>query len=195
MLASFSLHTLTWCIFIRESEPRYGLYILNRAGPDDYIQYIYPEDDLALPSATLVSYRIYPEYTAKRLSDPAWAAEVQAKAASAPWVDGKPPDPNAQKTKVGTSKMLGFWIILDKEGRNPIHDALVRCAPIYQTIFRRNSHVSVSGCMVSYLKVNGIPTSSGRRQIAHSQQFLHLTKRPVCLKLSLDITSASHVIT
>lgn len=47
--------------------PPYGLYILNRMGMDDYVLYIYPEDDIEARGEYLM-YRCYPDFTAKRLA-------------------------------------------------------------------------------------------------------------------------------
>ena len=114
----------------REHEPRYGLYILNRSGPEDYIQYIYPWDDLDLAGPSLLSYRTYPEYTTRRLARPKPSAEQEP----TEWVDGKPPDPHAEKHRVGTVRNYGFWTMLN-DGRNLVKEALIRYVPLHSNPF------------------------------------------------------------
>ncbi|EKM76300.1 hypothetical protein AGABI1DRAFT_131392 [Agaricus bisporus var. burnettii JB137-S8] len=53
-------------LYERESYPPYGFYILNRVGMEDYIQRLYPEDDITAHSG-YVMLRSYPSYTAARL--------------------------------------------------------------------------------------------------------------------------------
>lgn len=51
----------------RRAYPPYGFFILNRMGMEDYVQHMYPEDDLETHGDYLM-YRSYPDFTAKRLA-------------------------------------------------------------------------------------------------------------------------------
>lgn len=64
---AFRLNALRLILSISNAYPPYGLYILNRMGMDDYVLYIYPEDDIEARGEYLM-YRCYPDFTAKRLA-------------------------------------------------------------------------------------------------------------------------------
>ncbi|KII84666.1 hypothetical protein PLICRDRAFT_57628 [Plicaturopsis crispa FD-325 SS-3] len=53
-------------LYERESYPPYGFYILNRMGMDDYIQRLYPEDEINIHGSYLM-VRTYPDFTRERL--------------------------------------------------------------------------------------------------------------------------------
>ncbi|EGO03397.1 hypothetical protein SERLA73DRAFT_69271 [Serpula lacrymans var. lacrymans S7.3] len=55
-------------LYERNSYPPYGFYILNRVGMDDYIQRLYPEDNIGAHGNYLM-LRSYPEFTARRLAE------------------------------------------------------------------------------------------------------------------------------
>ncbi|KAK7047787.1 hypothetical protein VNI00_006115 [Paramarasmius palmivorus] len=54
-------------LYERDTYPPYGFYILNRMGMDDYVQRIYPEDDIGAHGSYLM-LRSYPEFTKRRLA-------------------------------------------------------------------------------------------------------------------------------
>ncbi|KAK2465071.1 hypothetical protein APHAL10511_002879 [Amanita phalloides] len=54
-------------LYERDAYPPYGFYILNRMGMDDYIQRLYPEDDISAHASYLM-IRSYPDFTAERLN-------------------------------------------------------------------------------------------------------------------------------
>ncbi|KAH9477718.1 hypothetical protein JR316_0009944 [Psilocybe cubensis] len=56
----------TMFLFERNTYPPYGLYILNRVGSEDYIQAIYPEDELISSGAFLI-IKSFPKFLAARL--------------------------------------------------------------------------------------------------------------------------------
>lgn len=51
----------------RDSYPPYGLYIMNRVGMEDYVQSLYPEDELA-HSGNYLIIRSYPDFLDNRLA-------------------------------------------------------------------------------------------------------------------------------
>ncbi|KAF8970237.1 hypothetical protein BDZ97DRAFT_133396 [Flammula alnicola] len=54
-------------LFERSTYPPYGLYILNRHGSDDYIQAIYPEDDV-IDGGKILIIKSYPDYIQRRMA-------------------------------------------------------------------------------------------------------------------------------
>jgi hypothetical protein len=86
----------------RNTEPRYGFYILNRHGLKNHAQFIYPEDELK-PSKGLLQYRTYPEYTARRL---AGTLPVPPPASVGD-------DPHAAKKDYGKPTVIGLWMHSD----------------------------------------------------------------------------------
>ncbi|EDR02118.1 uncharacterized protein LACBIDRAFT_310039 [Laccaria bicolor S238N-H82] len=97
-------------LFERDVYPPYGFYILNRMGMEDYIQHIYPEDDISAHGSYLI-IRSYPDYMATRM------AGIQAKLELLP----VPPDKFADVYKIegieeldskikGRSSIVGLWM-------------------------------------------------------------------------------------
>jgi hypothetical protein len=97
-------------LFIARSRyPPYGIYILNRVGSEDYIQSIYPEDDIKDGGKFLV-IRSYPDFLANRM------ASIQ------PNTDGTPLDRFSPKyavpgiddipmTEKGRVVAVGLWML------------------------------------------------------------------------------------
>ncbi|KAF8639268.1 hypothetical protein AX16_010340 [Volvariella volvacea WC 439] len=54
-------------LYERNSYPPYGFFILNRMGREDYIQQLYPEDDITA-SGSYVMVRSFPEFTQRRMA-------------------------------------------------------------------------------------------------------------------------------
>ncbi|KAI0314408.1 hypothetical protein OF83DRAFT_1047360, partial [Amylostereum chailletii] len=98
-------------LFERHAYPPYGFFILNRMGMDDYVQYIYPEDDLNIQGAFLV-YKYYPKFSATRLSTAhAFHADSRQASDSTDSSSG-PPDrfTNAHGDSKGKPEILGLWM-------------------------------------------------------------------------------------
>lgn len=94
----------------RDVYPPYGFYVLNRMGMEDYIQHIYPEDDISAHGSYLI-IRSYPDYMATRL------AGIQAKLE----LESGTPDKFADVYKIegieeldakrkGRSTIVGLWM-------------------------------------------------------------------------------------
>ncbi|EIN09140.1 hypothetical protein PUNSTDRAFT_143725 [Punctularia strigosozonata HHB-11173 SS5] len=56
-------------LFQREDYPHYGYYILNRVGGEDWVSYIYPEDNIDGPDGSSYTYHYtYPDFTRARMA-------------------------------------------------------------------------------------------------------------------------------
>lgn len=100
----------------RESEPRYGFYILNRESPQDVNEAMYPEDDVEVHGQYLM-YRSYPEYTKQRM------ARIQANNGVDP-AEQSGSDPHAAK-KSTEAKVIGLWMF-QSGTRESLADVMVR---------------------------------------------------------------------
>ncbi|KAF9482719.1 hypothetical protein BDN70DRAFT_892352 [Pholiota conissans] len=96
-------------LFERNRYPPYGLYILNRVGSEDYIQSIYPEDDIR-DGGKFIVIRSYPDFLANRM------ASIQ------PNTDGTPLDRFSPRyavpgiddipmTEKGRVVAVGLWML------------------------------------------------------------------------------------
>jgi len=83
--------------------------MLNRMGMDDYIQRMYPEDDMHILGDYLM-YKCYPDYTALRLGLPL-DRDID-------------PELEADKTK-GRAITVGLWMFAT-DSREPMKDVLMR---------------------------------------------------------------------
>ena len=93
----------------RNAHPPYGFYILNRMGMDDYIQRMYPEDDMNILGEYLM-YKCYPDYTALRLGMPL----------------DRDADPELATNKhKGKAITVGLWMFAT-DSREPMKDVLMR---------------------------------------------------------------------
>ena len=104
---------MSHCLVYRDAYPPYGFYILNRMGMDDYIQRMYPEDDMNILGDYLM-YKCYPDYTGLRLGLPMDNHR------------GIDPDLKNDKHK-GRSITVGLWMFAT-ESREPMKDVMMRFA-------------------------------------------------------------------
>lgn len=97
-------------------------------GMDDYIQCLYPEDDIGAHGSYLM-LRAYPDYTSRRLA----AARHSASAASTPaepdkfdpaWAVSAPE--KLLDTEKGRSQTVGLWMFAT-DAREPMIDVMMRC--------------------------------------------------------------------
>ncbi|KAF9788675.1 hypothetical protein BJ322DRAFT_653377 [Thelephora terrestris] len=93
-------------LYEREEYPPYGFYILNRMGMDDYIQRMYPEDDMQILGEYLM-YKCYPDYIAHRLGMRATDPEL------------------ATDKHKGKAITVGLWMFAP-DGREPMKDVMMR---------------------------------------------------------------------
>ncbi|TFK47564.1 hypothetical protein OE88DRAFT_1665761 [Heliocybe sulcata] len=117
-------------LFEREAYPPYGFYILNRMGMEDYIQAMYPEDDLEKQGNFLL-YRSYPEYTAKRLGVPASSLRTTSEDFSIPEEereDRDAPSKDGADKKRGSCLTVGFWMHAT-DAREHLTDVMLRLHP------------------------------------------------------------------
>jgi hypothetical protein len=98
----------------RNAYPPYGFYILNRMGMDDYIQRLYPEDDIGAHGSYLM-LRSYPEYTSRRL----------ANVSSENKFDPVYRVPRLDAKEKGTSVTVGLWMFAT-DAREPMIDVMMR---------------------------------------------------------------------
>lgn len=98
-------------LYERDAYPPYGFYILNRMGMDDYIQRMYPEDDMNILGDYLM-YKCYPDYTGLRLG-----LHMDSHR-------GIDPDLKNDKHK-GRSITVGLWMFAT-ESREPMKDVMMR---------------------------------------------------------------------
>ncbi|EPQ53469.1 hypothetical protein GLOTRDRAFT_139704 [Gloeophyllum trabeum ATCC 11539] len=98
-------------LFEREAYPPYGFYILNRMGMEDYIQPMYPEDDMEKQGNFLL-YRSYPDYTAKRLGVSPSSLRTTSENFSIPEEDREDRESllNGTDKKRGSCLTVGFWM-------------------------------------------------------------------------------------
>lgn len=98
-------------LVLRDSYPPYGFYIMNRVGMEDYVQPLYPEDELA-HSGNYLIIRSYPDFLDNRL------ARIKASH------QGKPLDKFADVYSIqniegldskskGRSSIIGLWMHTD----------------------------------------------------------------------------------
>ncbi|KAH8984903.1 Dcp1-like decapping family-domain-containing protein [Lactarius akahatsu] len=126
-------------LFERAAYPPYGLFILNRAGMNDYIHPIHPEDEIQAEGEYLM-YRSYPEFTAKRLA----MAKSAPPALTESWTDARRRAPSAndpltnwryllnQKPDKGHHETVMFWFLgSDSEHHEPLADTIDRQAYPY----------------------------------------------------------------
>jgi len=118
----------------RAAYPPYGLFILNRAGMQDYIHQIHPEDEIQ-PQREYLMYLSYPEFTAKRLA----MAKSASVSLTASWTDAHHRAPSAndpltnwrylldQKPDKGAHETVMFWFLgSDSEQHEPLSDTMQR---------------------------------------------------------------------
>ncbi|KAI0305213.1 Dcp1-like decapping family-domain-containing protein [Multifurca ochricompacta] len=121
-------------LFERAAYPPYGLFILNRAGMNDYIHPIHPEDELQAEGEYLM-YRSYPEFTAKRLA----LAKSAPPALTESWTDARRRTPSTndpltnwryllnEKPDKGRHETVMFWFLgSDSEHHEPLSDTIER---------------------------------------------------------------------
>ncbi|KAH9000927.1 Dcp1-like decapping family-domain-containing protein [Lactarius hatsudake] len=121
-------------LFERAAYPPYGLFILNRAGMNDYIHPIHPEDEIQAEGEYLM-YRSYPEFTAKRIA----MAKSAPPALTESWTDARRRAPSAndpltnwryllnQKPDKGRHETVMFWFLgSDSEDHEPLADTIER---------------------------------------------------------------------
>lgn len=121
-------------LFERAAYPPYGLFILNRAGMNDYIHPIHPEDEVQAEGEYLM-YRSYPEFTAKRLA----MAKSAPPSLTESWTDARRRVPSAddpltnwryllnQKPDKGHPETVMFWFLgSDSEHHEPLSDTIER---------------------------------------------------------------------
>ena len=147
------LHSLTWLEHHRESYPPYGFYILNRMGMDDYIQRLYPEDDIGAHGSYLM-LRSYPDFTARRLVTARAASpdscRIPHKFADVYAIEA--PEKLLEKEK-GRSQTVGLWMFAT-DAREPMIDVMLRCATriisrfrtFMRVIFSDSTHLSRKTC-------------------------------------------------
>lgn len=108
---------------LSDSYPPYGFYILNRVGSDDYIQRLYPEDDITTHGGYLM-LRSYPQLSSARMhavsssesrGEPKFS-ELYAYVGDAAAV--------ASKDK-GASQTIGLWTFTT-DGRESLMDVMLR---------------------------------------------------------------------
>ncbi|TFK75505.1 hypothetical protein BDN72DRAFT_831759 [Pluteus cervinus] len=110
-------------LYERDSYPPYGFYILNRVGSGDYVQRLYPEDNITSHGNYLM-IRCYPDFTEQRLA----AARKRSAGAELPkfsdalFVPGLDELTPEQK---GRSQVLGLWMFAT-EAREPMIDVMLR---------------------------------------------------------------------
>ncbi|KAI9444146.1 Dcp1-like decapping family-domain-containing protein [Lactarius indigo] len=121
-------------LFERAAYPPYGLFILNRAGMNDYIHPIHPEDEIQAEGEYLM-YRSYPEFTAKRLA----MAKSAPPALTESWTDARRRAPSAndpltnwrylldEEPDKGRDETVMFWFLgSDSEHHEPLADTIGR---------------------------------------------------------------------
>ncbi|KAF8881779.1 hypothetical protein BD779DRAFT_1675290 [Infundibulicybe gibba] len=107
-------------LYERDSYPPYGFYILNRMGMDDYIQRLYPEDDIGAHGSYLM-LRSYPDFTNRRLAAAkASSTDSISKFSSVFGI------PNLDKLRdKGESQTVGLWMFAT-DAREPMIDVMIR---------------------------------------------------------------------
>ncbi|KZT22779.1 hypothetical protein NEOLEDRAFT_1243715 [Neolentinus lepideus HHB14362 ss-1] len=119
-------------LFEREAYPPYGFYILNRMGMEDYIQAMYPEDDMEKQGNFLL-YRSYPDYTAKRLGVPASSLRTTSEDYSIPEEEREDRASllGGMDKKRGSCLTVGFWMHAT-DAREHLTDVMLRLHPYVQ---------------------------------------------------------------
>ncbi|PPQ93754.1 hypothetical protein CVT25_008134 [Psilocybe cyanescens] len=99
----------TMFLFERNTYPPYGLYILNRVGSDDYIQAIYPEDELISSGAFLI-IKTFPKFLAARLRaiEPTPTGEPHDRFSDVYAVPGVENIPSKDK---GPATVISLWML------------------------------------------------------------------------------------
>ncbi|KAL0576006.1 hypothetical protein V5O48_005973 [Marasmius crinis-equi] len=104
-------------LFERSSYPPYGFYILNRMGMDDYVQRLYPEDDIGA-HGTYLMLRSYPEFTERRLAELPKGLDKFSDAYKFNKEEVKPEDK-------GKRQVIGLWMF-NTDAREPMIDVMIR---------------------------------------------------------------------
>ncbi|KAL1716672.1 hypothetical protein EV715DRAFT_293011 [Schizophyllum commune] len=110
-------------LFERDVFPPYGFCILNKEGPEDHVQYLYPEDNFDA-YGNYVVIQSYPSFTDKRLADlrATHAPEELQGLFSAIW---KVPDHIKNNTQKGPPTVISLWIF-GTEQRESMDDVMSR---------------------------------------------------------------------
>ena len=115
------------------------MFILNRMGMDDYVQYIYPEDDLDIRGQFLL-YRSFPDLTARRIAASRALPPLETHApletytTVEPGTTPMPDDPltnwrlffNSAGDNKGGSQTVGLW--MHETGDHDVKEVVKRCA-------------------------------------------------------------------
>lgn len=154
----------------RESYPPYGFYILNRVGMEDYIQRLYPEDDITAHSG-YVMLRSYPSYTAARLD------AIQQKLSST--LPDKFSDIYAYTeapttNEKGESQTIGLWTF-STDGSESLQHVLPRHA--LSSIFLLKGTYDSTDCTPISRKTFPIQNTSATVQTGHRLP-IHSTAQP-----------------
>lgn len=109
-------------LYERKEYPPYGFYILNRMGMEDYVQRMYPEDDVGAHGSYLM-LRSYPDFTANRIRT------VQRRYGNPdPFSDAYSINPQItrqDKESHGLAKTIGLWTFAT-DAREPMIDVMLR---------------------------------------------------------------------
>ena len=105
-------------LFERNAFPPYGFYILNRMGMEDYVQRLYPEDDIGAHGSYLM-LRSYPEFTKRRLEE---LPKGHDKFSDVYKFDKEAFKPQQK----GETQIIGLWMFAT-DAREPMIDVMIRC--------------------------------------------------------------------
>ncbi|KAK1220306.1 hypothetical protein PQX77_016931 [Marasmius sp. AFHP31] len=105
-------------LFERAAFPPYGFYILNRMGMEDYVQRLYPEDDIGAHGSYLM-LRSYPEFTKRRLEE---LPKGHDKFSDVYKFDKEAYKPQQK----GETQIIGLWMFAT-DAREPMIDVMIRC--------------------------------------------------------------------
>ncbi|KAF9066078.1 hypothetical protein BDP27DRAFT_1449928 [Rhodocollybia butyracea] len=97
-------------LYERADYPPYGFYILNRQGMDDYIQRLWPEDNVGV-HGNILMLRTWPDWSRNRVSD---IAAIDPFDRRYKWNGENPP--SADKA---TSQTIGLWMFTT-DSREPM---------------------------------------------------------------------------
>ncbi|KAF5351139.1 hypothetical protein D9756_008338 [Leucocoprinus leucothites] len=113
-------------LFERESYPPYGFYILNRAAVEDYIQRLYPEDDITAHGGYLM-LRSYPQFTTARLDAVAHNTAFSGKGEPDKFAEvyAFSNDGGVTSKDKGEGQTIGLWTFT-ADGREPLMDVMLR---------------------------------------------------------------------
>ncbi|KAI3605865.1 hypothetical protein WG66_012400 [Moniliophthora roreri] len=106
-------------LYERDAYPPYGFYILNRMGMEDYIQRIYPEDDIGAHGSYLM-LRSYPEFTKRRLAHLPQGYDKF----SPEYAFNRDQVTAEEKRRFGT-QVIGLWMFTT-DAREPMIDVMIR---------------------------------------------------------------------